>query len=873
MSGLIPIPTTRITSLYSRQRLTQQLQADQLDLFRLQDQISTGQRIILPSDDAPSALQAISLQRLLERKTQLSESVSTGLEFLAATDSTLGTVSELLFDVKADTLEVVGTVTTEEQRNSAIATINSALDQLLTTANTQYRDRYLFSGTQTSQTPYEIVDEGIVFHGDTGTVQSYSDINVLFETSISGQYVFGGLSESVEGTADLNPQLGEGTLLSDLRGGEGIEANSVFTISDGTEISTIDISGAVTVGDVKRLIEENIPGGRDLNVTITGQGIDLQFDPASAANAGANLIVEEVGTGNTARELGILTESGVGTALSVGEDIDPVLRATTRLDDLLGTKARAVLENSGANNDIELRAATNGTDLNGVTIQFADDPGVSPGSETVVYDDVGNTLTINIDAGNSTANDVINAINNEGTFTAELDPNDTLELVDAGTGAVELAATAITSGGSGESLDLASGIQIVNGGESHTITFEDAETVNDLLNILNGSDAHVFAEVNEAGDGIDIRSKISGTDFQIGENGGQTATQLGVRTLHADTELSELNFSRSEPEYNPFELPTTEGTDLTIDTIDGQSFSIDLSDAESISDVVDAINAVTGAAVTATEVVTGNVSVVRLDDNSAAGTDLFTITQADGSLAGQYLGLVPNGETEVDTTGSFLQGDDARYSDLTITAKDGLTYSVDLSGADTIGEVIDQLNAALAGSNVTAQLASEGNGIELVDTTGGVGDLEIRAVQGSNVAEYLGLIAEGEDATTTVGTTLTGEDRNYFETDSVFTSLIRLRDALEANDTDEISRAAAKLDEDIDRLTFARADVGAQQQALDISKLSLQEEDIQLQSALSEEIDVDLVQAISDLTARQISLEASLAATANVLQLSLLNFI
>ena len=42
---------------------------------------------------------------------------------------------------------------------------------------------------------------------------------------------------------------------------------------------------------------------------------------------------------------------------------------------------------------------------------------------------------------------------------------------------------------------------------------------------------------------------------------------------------------------------------------------------------------------------------------------------------------------------------------------------------------------------------------------------------------------------------------------------------------------------------------------------------------LTDEIEVDIVEAISNLTSRQISLEASLRATAQILQLSLLNFI
>ena len=67
--------------------------------------------------------------------------------------------------------------------------------------------------------------------------------------------------------------------------------------------------------------------------------------------------------------------------------------------------------------------------------------------------------------------------------------------------------------------------------------------------------------------------------------------------------------------------------------------------------------------------------------------------------------------------------------------------------------------------------------------------------------------------------------------------------------------------------------MGSNFQVLQLTGQNLQDEVIQLKSALSEEIDVDLVQAISELTARQVSLEASLRATANILQLSLLNFI
>ena len=993
MAGLLPIPTTRITGLYSRQRLTQQLQIDQLALFRLQDQVSTGQRIILPSDDAPSALRAITLQRLIERKDQLYGNIATGQSFLGATDSALGSVADRLIEVKAATLEVVGTVTTEQQRNSAIAKINGVLDSLVGIGNTQFRGRYLFSGTQTSQQPFSIVNDNVFYGGDAGSVRSYSDIGVLFSSNAAGLGVFGGVSEAVQGSVDLNPQLSESTLLSSLRGGVGIKPNGAISISDGTDTSIIDISGAVTVGDVKRLIEVNTPGSRQLTVSVTGQGLNLQFDPSNSANTGANLIVQEVSSGTAARELGILTTTGVGTTLLTGEDLDPILRQTTRLDDLLGAKARAKLASGGENNDILLEASANGTALSGVAVQFVDDdlleaaPGLTAGNEvaeydtnaraataaltlagtnndliftattagtafnnvrvdvtstavgapTAIYDSINKVLTINLEAGGtsdanqviaavgalsggeftaaldtsveagntglgalgtltqvgagstgnsggaaktlyiriepgaSTANDVVAAIEAEGTFTARIDPDDSSSLTDAGTGLVSIDSTATTADGSGATLDKSSGLRVINGGQTFDITFDNAENVNDLLNILNGSEAGLQAEINAAGTGINIRSRLSGQDFQIGENGGQTATQLGVRTYTDATKLSDLNYGVGVPVGKGFQLPTVTGTDFTITTSDGTNVDVNLNGAASLADVVSIINAATIATnVTAQLAAPGNI--VELVEIPAPGPDQMTVTQAAGSLAGQYLGLVPNGETVGTAVANTLTGDDSQYVDFKITTASGAEFGVDLSGATAVGDVLDAINA-ITGAAVTARLATVGNGIELVDNTVGGEQLTVSESPENNAAEFLGLIPAGSDSASSSTSTFTGTDRNFLETDSVFTTLIRLRDAVSANDTAAISRAAAKLDDDLNRVTFARSEVGGRQQGLQISQRSLQDEDVQLRSALSDEIDVDLVEAISNLTARQVSLEASLRATANLLQLSLLDFI
>jgi flagellin-like hook-associated protein FlgL len=980
MAGVIPIPSNRVSGYLLRSRLTQQFQTDQLDLFRLQEQIATGRRIVLPSDDGPAALRAISLQRLIDRKAQLTSNVRIGQQYLAASDTALQDVATELSKLKGSTLGVAGTLTTDEQRKTAIEEINTYLESLVNIANRQYQGRYLFSGSQSSTEPYSLVDGYVVYNGDSQNIQNYADLGVLFDASISGQDVFGGTSAQIVGSVDLNPQLEMSTSLSSLRNGRGIAPGGAIQISDGNNVSTIDISGAKTIGDVVRLIQENPPTGREIEVNVTPTGLTLQFVGNTTT---ANLIVSEVGSGTTARELGILNTTGVGTAQLTGEDLSPQLLKTTRLDDLLGAKARTTIQTAGANNNILLEASANGTSFNGVTVQFVDDElltaegglvagdevaqydanaraataalsfsgvgndliltgattgtslnnvqivvsSVTPGNEGVAYDsgakrltiavandgsttvedirlainaegtftaqpdttveaynasatidaadagviqgNTGNsggaarTLYVRIDPGTTTANQVIEAINAEGTFTATVDLNDSSSADRAGTGVVSLTPTvALTSGGAGETLDQASGLRIVNGGKAYNVSFENAETVEDMLNILNTSEANVLAEINVEGTGINIRSRLNGSDFQIGENGGDTATQLGVRTYGRDTSLSDFNYGVGVPTGEGFKVPTITGTDFTIRTSDGQEFAIDLTGSETLAEVVTAINNATGGDVTASLAVPGNV--LQVVDNTA-GADDFTITRAEGSLAAQYLGLVPDGQTSASTSTNTLVGSDDRYTDFTITFG-GQDYGIDLSGAKTVGDVIDRINAIAVG--LTAQLSETGNGI----TLSGTGPITITRQGESETAELLGLIPKGQ-TTATANDELTSNDQNFLENDSVFSTLIRLRDALTDNDVNAIERALADVNADVDRVTFARAEVGAVAKGLELSQITLEAEQIQLKSALSEEIDVDLVQAISELTARQIAMQANLQVTANILQLSLLDFI
>jgi len=765
MGSVIGIASTRVSDTFIRQRAVSQILSNQAALLRLQTQLSTGRRIQTPSEDPDAASRIISLQRLLEQKGQVQTNLRTGQSYLTATDTALSTVSDSLNEARSVALGAVSTTISNEQREAAVLQVEQTIRRMMDVGNQQFRGRYLFAGSGTTRGPFEMVGSSLVrYLGDEGRLSSYSDIGTLFDTNLHGSEVFGAISQPVLGTADLDPVLTFDTRLADLRGGLGITRGSI-AVSDGSGTSTIDLSAAETIGDVAAMIRAG-SGAIALDVEVTAAGLKIEGAPATL------LTIREVAGGSTARELGILATTPANTI--VGDDLDPILRLTTRLADVLGTRSYAVVRSSGADNDIIFEADAAGAASDGIKIVFDDDGSVVvPGLDEVAsYDAVSRTLTVTVKTGQTQAQHVVAAVElayalGNVPLTARLDP---LDEQSGGQGIIDVTppggTAGETGGGSGVAFDQGSGLQIVNGGTTHVLSFANAETVEDMLNILNGSAAGVLAAINQSATGIDVRSRTSGADFMIGENGGSTASQLGLRTFTAETRLEDLNFGRGV--------------------------------------------------------------------------------------------------------------DDRPGTDFTITRSDGVQIDVDVSGLETVGDVLDLING-LGGGTLQARLAVYGNGIELVDQAAGSGTLTVTRTFPSMAAIDLGLIPAGQQSST--GTTsggsqiLTGSDVNTLETEGIFTALLRLYVSLKDNDVLGIQRAVGLLDQQTAAMNFSRAELGARQQGVESMQLRLESENVDLQATLSEDLDADLVKVISDYTAKQIAFEAALKSSAGFLQMTLLDYL
>lgn len=492
--------------------LLNNIRSNSVDLLKVQTQLTTGLKLARPSDNPAEASTIMHLDSRLEQQEQFFDNISYAADFLASTDDALAQAGQLADE--AHTLALASVGRSQEEKASNAVMIDQILQQLINIGNYTCRGSFIFGGQNNTQAPFEGYEGGVVFNGDISDLQTRVAQYNMIGFNTDGNDTFGALSSQVEGIVDLDPDIAVGTLLSDLNGalGQGIRKSSIL-VSDGLGNSaTVDLSNCVTVGDVIKKIEDAVP---TISVSVAGNGLDLTA-------AGGNISVLEVGTGYTARDLGIYS-SGAGVTLN-GQDVDARLTATTPIAALL----------SGAGIDT----------INGLQITNSMMPPISPidisAAQTlgdvlnaINLADIGVRAEINADA---TGINVFNQLSGSEMTIAE----------NGGTTAGDLGIRSFhgqtlladLNGGTGVATtndNIPGAIRITDRtGATYDVDLSTAVTIQDVIDLINAATGgNVIAALVSTGNGIEltdttaaVASNLSVTT--LSENGYFVAEQLGL---------------------------------------------------------------------------------------------------------------------------------------------------------------------------------------------------------------------------------------------------------------------------------------------------------------------------------------------------------
>lgn len=400
------------------------------------------------------------------------------------------------------------------------------------------------------------------------------------------------------------------------------------------------------------------------------------FSPAN----GGNVFTDKLGgIQYVGQRSNLGTDAGLDDPLSFNSNgVDAFNALSTRVRSLIDLNPQAT-------------AATRIADINGAL-----NGGFHGGA--VVVDIDGTAVTVDLtDAANlgdvaTRVNNAINGVDNTAGslaisgsgFSLTAAAGHTIGISELGAGVaaadlgIKIAATASTVAGGdvdprlteyttlaslGPAIDWAGGLRITQGSVTKVADLSTATTVQDMMSAINKLDVGLRLEVNDDANSLNLVSEISGINLSIGENGGTTAEDLGLRTFATGTLLSD--FRHGAGVDNPA------GDDFEIRLHDGTIVTVNLDGAASVADVIGRIqtaataNATNGGLPVVLNVgapgavgtdiniglaATGNGFVI---EDGTAGAQAFRVVQLGQSLAADNLGIYQNAGT-----GSTINGTD-----------------------------------------------------------------------------------------------------------------------------------------------------------------------------------------------------------------------
>lgn len=291
-------------------------------------QLSTGQRLAAPSDDAPAMQRILNLRTEKKQNQQFHRNAIDGLEKSKVTFSSLEQIKDLV--VRASELSAnINGATSEPEYKAKASEINQLIEQGLNVANTKLRGNYLLSGDSNSTIPFvetRLPDGKIASVSYNG---SSSESKIHIGEGESASITVGSMADENRAVADTLSKLIE------LR-------NAMSAAPSATKIQSIL--------DLRAKVPVKLPATTALGTTINlpadiALGDQVTFDftagKGTPLQSGQRYYVVDLGSGNKG-----VSMTPNGTPITLTQQIDTAstvskVRLDTVEDTILSALSRA----------------------------------------------------------------------------------------------------------------------------------------------------------------------------------------------------------------------------------------------------------------------------------------------------------------------------------------------------------------------------------------------------------------------------------------------------------------------------------------------------------------------------------------------------
>ncbi len=179
------------------------LQIASTQMAKIQQQMGTGRRVNMPSDDAEGAALSLSYRNEILFETQMRRNIDNGSAFMNAGEAALSNATDLIQNAR--TLAVAGGNGTNSQSGlDGMATqVDQVLREMIQVANSNFGDAYLFAGQKNDQPAYTTVTDvsgnitAVNYQGDTGTLTRQISRQQIVDVNVVGSTAFGDVFQTL----------------------------------------------------------------------------------------------------------------------------------------------------------------------------------------------------------------------------------------------------------------------------------------------------------------------------------------------------------------------------------------------------------------------------------------------------------------------------------------------------------------------------------------------------------------------------------------------------------------------------------------------------------------------------------------------------
>jgi len=180
----------RVTQSMLTNNMLRNISLSYRKLEKLQDQLATQKKITRPSDDPVVAMLGLGYRTDLNQVEQFTRNIGEVRNWLETTDDALSQGVQVLNRIRELVVQASNDTYEENQREAIAKELRELNEQLKIIAQTKIGDKYLFNGTNTSQSPVQLVEGEEVIQFSDGAINIEIFSGIFIQTNVEGNDLF-----------------------------------------------------------------------------------------------------------------------------------------------------------------------------------------------------------------------------------------------------------------------------------------------------------------------------------------------------------------------------------------------------------------------------------------------------------------------------------------------------------------------------------------------------------------------------------------------------------------------------------------------------------------------------------------------------------